>query len=112
VSIPISLVASAPLLVITALFYIVGIVGYYAGRENAPTTALDETDESDSGQPSSTWSFAVGISAFLAALAVQYLAGITGNSNIALGVILPFTISVVVGFVAGIAIYLLTAYLD
>lgn len=112
-SISISLIASAPMLVITTLFYIVGIVGYYAGKETPLITgAKGETDYSDSGQLSSAWSFAGGISAFLAELAVQYFAGIIGNPNVALGLILPFTISIVVGFVAGIAIYLLTVYLD
>jgi hypothetical protein len=112
-SISISLIASAPLLVLTTLLYIVGVVGYYAGRENTTIkSALDEAEEYESTKSSSVWSFAVGISAFLAALAVQYFAGIIGNSNIAIGLILPFTISIVAGFAAGIGVYLLTAYLD
>ena len=112
-SIPISLAASAPWLILASIMYVVGIVGYFAGKEkHYPSPDLDEVGEEVSRWIDSYWSFPIGAFTTFVLLIMEYFTGIIDNSNIAFGVILPITISIVVGIIVGIVIYLMIYYLD
>jgi hypothetical protein len=88
VSILISLAASAPWFVVASLLYVVGFVGYYAGRE--PSTAskgLDKTDKPASNK-SFIWSFLIGFLAFFGVFTLQFILGFNSGYGLMLGVVL------------------------
>jgi hypothetical protein len=112
VSILISLAASAPWLVLASLLYVVGFVGYYAGRETVTTSSsLDETDESASSQ-SLVWPFSLGVLAFLGVLALQFALGFMNGANMLFGVALPIFYSVIAGSIVGLVACLIIDNLD
>ena len=110
---PIALAASAPYFVLAALLYVVGVVGYYAGRENVATpTTLTKADKRVSYKISSEWSLAVSALATLTILAYQYSSGIMVNPNRIYGFVLPMVISIGAGLILGLATYLVINKLD
>jgi hypothetical protein len=84
--------------------YIVGVVGYYAGRENPlPPRTSNKVDEDVSSKLSPYWSLPIGALTTLSLLLALYFSGITNNSNAVFGLILPITISMVAGIIVGFA---------
>jgi hypothetical protein len=118
VSILISLAASAPWFVLASLLYVVGIVGYYAGRENAATSDEANVDEmlEDPSQPVSNkidplWSFPIGIFVTIGVFVLQIGMGFR-SSEVIFGVLLPTFYSIVAGSIVGIVAYLIIPHLD
>jgi len=110
---PIALAASARYFVLAALLYVVGVVGYYAGRENVATpTTLIKEDKRVSYKISSEWSLAVSALATLTILAYQYSSGIMVSPNRIYGFVLPMVISIGAGLILGLATYLVINKLD
>jgi hypothetical protein len=117
-SILVSLAASAPWFVLAALLYVVGVVGYYAGRENAATSdeANIEEMQEDADQPVSykidpLWSFPIGIFVTIGVLVSQIALGFRG-SEVIFGVALPIFYSIVAGSIVGLVAYLIITHLD
>ena len=109
-AIPTSLAASAQWFVLAALMYVVGIVGYYAGKEN-DFKKKEESDFKKKEKPARLpisiritpfWSFPIGVIAFAAAyllMATSYL----DNPQIPLdNLASPIIYSIVIGLVAGL----------
>lgn len=117
-SILVSLAASAPLFVLAAFLYVVGVVGYYAGRENAPTSDEANAEEmhEDASQPVSNktdplWSFPIGIVVTIGVLVLQIAMGF-GSSEVTFGVALQIFYSIIAGLIVGIVAYLIIDHLD
>jgi hypothetical protein len=114
----IALAASAPWLIIASLTYVVGVVGYYAGRENAATSDEANVEEmQESSQPVSSkidslWSFPVGALTALGILVLQGALGFWNDSDLIFGVALPIFYSIVAGSIVGIVAYFIIPYLD
>jgi len=108
---PIALAANAQWFILAALFYVVGVVGYYAGQEKvAASTPVKQKRQSASSKIDRAWSVVIGASTALAVIALQYFAGLIGQSDAE--VAMPLTISIVAGLIIGIAVYLAITYLD
>jgi len=104
---PIAFVANAPWFIIAALNYVVGIVGYFAGKENE----LKETGKPESRRVSfevdSMWSFPIGVFVVLVVLLLQFALGFWNPLDIFSGVVLPILYSVVAGSIVGLVALLL-----
>jgi predicted membrane channel-forming protein YqfA (hemolysin III family) len=110
-SFPISLSASAPWLVISALMYVVGIVGYFAGKETTYTQTLEKQKRKPiSSKIDRYWSFPAGAISTLAVLLLQYFS--RGRVYTDVEAVLPISISIAAGLIVGIATYLILSYLD
>jgi hypothetical protein len=109
-SLPISLSASAPWLVISALMYVVGIVGYFAGKETTYTPSLEKQKRNPiSGKIDRFWSFPAGAISALAVLLLQFFShGVYTDVE----AVLPIAITIAVGLIVGVATYLVLSYLD
>ena len=117
-SILVSLAASAPWFVLAALLYVVGVVGYYAGRENVATSDEENVEEmqEDASQPDSNkidplWSFPIGIFVTIGVLVLQIAMGFR-SSEVILGVALPIFYSIVAGSIVGLVAYSIIDKLD
>lgn len=109
----IAFVLNAPWLILSALMYVIGFVGYFAGRENVATpTNLPKAEKCKSGKNSSEWALAVGALTTLAVIALQYFSGIMANPDRTFGFILPIFISIVAGLIVGLATYVIIVKLD
>jgi hypothetical protein len=118
-SILVSLAASAPWFVLAALLYVVGVVGYYAGRENVAPSDEENVEEmqEDASQPISNridpqWAFPMGVLTVLAVLAFQIVLGIMNTSNVIYGVVLPTFYSIIAGSIVGIVAYLIIPHIN
>jgi hypothetical protein len=114
----IALGASAMPFTISALCYVVGFVGYYAGKENAQVTVtVNKAPIIENKKPvkiqvkdkvDSWWSFAVGALATSGSLIVLLGAGFLDASDLLRGMFLPTFLSIVAGSLAGlIALFLI-----
>ena len=118
VSILVSLAASAPMFVFASLLYVVGFVGYYAGRENAATSDEANVEEmlEDASQPVSNkidplWSFPIGICVTIGVFVLQIGMGFR-SSEVIFGVLLPTLYSIVAGSIVGLVAYLIIDKID
>ena len=115
----IALAVSAPWLILASLTYVVGVVGYYAGRENAATSDEANVEEMQeyvsqpvSSKIDSLWSFPVGALTALGVLVLQGALGFWNDSDLIFGVALPIFYSIVAGSIVGIVAYLMITHLD
>ena len=110
-SISIPLAASVPWLVLSALLYVVGIVGYFAGKDTVYSPILEKQKRKPiSSKIDPVWSFPVGALSTLAVLVLQYFSRGSGYTDAE--VVLPIAISVVAGLIVGIATYLILSHID
>jgi len=114
----IALGASAVHFLISALLYVVGFVGYYAGKEKSQTVVTENKPSiSEAKKPvnrqvkdkvDSWWSFTVGALATSGSLIVLLGAGFLDASDLLRGIFLPTFLSIVAGSLAGlIALFLI-----
>jgi hypothetical protein len=114
----IALGASVVHFLISALLYVVGFVGYYAGKEktqavvteNKPpiSEAKKTVNRQAKDKVDSWWSFTVCASATLGSIIVLLVAGLLNTSDMIRGFFLPMFLSIVAGSLAGlIALFLI-----
>jgi hypothetical protein len=107
----IPLAASAPWLVLSALMYVVGIVGYFAGKETSYTPILEKPKRKPfSSKIDRAWSFPAGAFSCLAVLLLQFF--LSGSGYTDAEVVLPIAISAIAGLIVGIATYSILSYFD
>jgi hypothetical protein len=106
-----ALAVNAHWLILASLAYVVGFVGYYAGRENAEETQK-HVRQSDSTKLNSIWSIPIGASVILAVLVLQFVLGFMNETDVIFGVVLPIFYSIIAGSIVGIVAYLIIAHLD
>jgi ABC-type polysaccharide/polyol phosphate export permease len=113
----IALAATAAYFVLAALSYVVGVVGYYAGRENAATSitankaTLKETQkpiiQHGADKVDSLWSFAIGTLVTFAVLVLLIGLGIMNTTDMLIGIFMPIVYSIVAGSIVGLIALLL-----
>jgi len=109
-----ALVANAPWFVLATLMYVVGIVGYFAGKEN-PTikneSNVEETQDLESEYGSyrfdPLWSVAIGALVALALLVLQGAMGFWNDLDLIFGVALPLFYSIIAGSAVGLSAFFL-----
>jgi hypothetical protein len=106
---PVALAANAPWLILAALMYVVGVVGYFAGKENGFKEKGKPARRRISIRLEPIWSFPIGAFATLAVLVLQTASGVGNTTEVVDGFVLPMLYSIaagsVVGFVALLLIY-------
>ena len=114
---PVALAAQTPWFVLAALAYVVGVVGYFAGKENtpmSPSTNIANVDEK--AEPASRhvsirldtmWSFPIGTFIVLIVFALQIALGFWNPTDVIFGVIFPILYSIVAGSIVGLVALLL-----
>jgi hypothetical protein len=111
--VPVALAVNAQWLVLSALMYVVGFVGYYAGQEKVATPIPSKRKrQSVSNKIDSLWSFPIGALTALGVLVLQGALGFWNDSDLIYGVALPIFYSIVAGSIVGIVAYLIIPHIN
>jgi len=105
-STPIALVANAPWFILAALMYVVGFVGYYAGREYEFEKMGKPRWQPIPAKVDPMWAVPIGAVVIILLIAMQIGMGYWNEMDIYSGVILPLSYSIVIGSVAGLASFI------
>jgi hypothetical protein len=104
----VALAANAPWFILAALSYVVGVVGYFAGREKS---TIDETDDYEveyiAYKFDPLWSVVIGALVTIALLVLQGVMGFWNDFDLIYGVALPFFYSIVAGSAVGFSVFYL-----
>jgi hypothetical protein len=104
---PIALAANTPWFIISALAYVVGFVGYFAGKENELKETTKPATQHDTVKLDTIWSIPIGGSVILMVLVLQGALGYWNDSDLIFGVGLPILYSIVAGSIVGLVALLL-----
>jgi uncharacterized membrane protein len=104
---PAALAANTPWFILAALAYVVGIVGYFAGKENKLKETGKPASRRVSFEMDSMWSIPIGAFVVLTVLLLQFGLGYWNDSDLIFGVAFPILYSVVAGLIIGLVALLL-----
>jgi hypothetical protein len=104
---PIALAANTPWFILAALAYVVGFVGYFAGKENDVKETTKPAKRHDTVKLDTIWSIPIGGSVILIVLVLQGVLGYWNDSDLIFGVTLPILYSIVAGSIVGLVALLL-----
>ena len=114
---PVALAVNAPWFVIAALAYVVGFVGYFAGKEDIVTSIaaneakVERTQELESefisDRVDSFWSVPIGVLVIFIIIILQIVLGFWNPADMIFGVAFPILYSIVAGSIVGLVALLL-----
>ena len=106
------LMVNAPWFILSALAYVVGFVGYFAGKENTVNGAVKSAKRHFSIKINPLWSFPAGAFTTLALLALHLGLGFQENMTSIFGIPSPVFVSFAAGVVVGLLSLVLLRVLD
>jgi len=101
-----ALTANAPWFVLAALMYVVGFVGYFAGKENVNKSGKF-AGRRISSRIAPVWSFPIGAAAFMVSYLVLATSYLENTFRLLDNVIIPMLYSIAIGSIAALFALLL-----